>query len=98
MIIVAGPLFVDPAEREAYLAGCVSVMEHARSVDGCFDFTLTADPLEPGRINVFERWESDEQLLRFRSGEAGAGTQTGPQPELRGADVAKYRISGVEAP
>ena len=30
MIIVAGHIVVDPAQREAYLADCVSVVEQAR--------------------------------------------------------------------
>jgi hypothetical protein len=30
MVIVAGHLMVDPGEREAYLAGCVAVVEALR--------------------------------------------------------------------
>lgn len=94
MIIVSGRLYVDPADRDAYLNGCREVIEQARRSPGCLDFALTADPIEPGRINVYERWESDELLERFRG--------TGPEPEqaatIRHAQVAKYRIAAVEAP
>lgn len=30
MVIVAGQIFVNPAQRERYLADCVSVVEQAR--------------------------------------------------------------------
>ncbi|MFF8955596.1 putative quinol monooxygenase [Streptomyces sp. NPDC014894] len=94
MIIIAGKLYVDADVRDAYLAGCANVVEQARAAPGCLDFTLSADPLEPDRINVYERWETDEELECFRG--------TGPEPEqtaaIRDAEVSRYRVSGVEAP
>ncbi len=94
MIIVSGHLYLDPVERDRYLHESVEIMRQARAWAGCHDFTLTADPLEPDRINVYERWESDEALRRFRS-EGTAATQT---VALRGNDVVKYRIARTEAP
>jgi len=58
------------------------------------DFAVSADLVEPGRINVYERWESDEQLLAFR----GSGPEAEQVTEILGAEVHKFRISGVEAP
>jgi quinol monooxygenase YgiN len=94
MLIIAGWLEVDPADRDGYLADCVPVLQQAATAPGCLDFVLAADPLLPGRIRVFERWESDEDLTRFR----GAGPDTGQTDRILGADVRKYRISAVEAP
>ena len=53
-----------------------------------------ADPIDPERINIFERWESDEDLHRFRT----SGGPTADTPPLRDADVHKYRIAAVEEP
>ncbi|MDX3642476.1 antibiotic biosynthesis monooxygenase family protein [Streptomyces sp. MB09-02B] len=93
MIIVAGKLYVDPDTREAYLAGCARVIEQARAASGCLDFVLSADLLEADRVNVYERWQSDADLVKFRA--------AGPEPEqaaaIRDAEVKKYRISAVEA-
>ena len=58
MLIIAGSLRVEPATRDAYLSGCGPVIAQARATAGCLDFLLAADPLEPGRIHVYERWES----------------------------------------
>jgi quinol monooxygenase YgiN len=66
MVIVAGHITVDPEQREAYLAGSMSVVERARQADGCLDFAMTADLLDPGRLNLFERWESQAAVEAFR--------------------------------
>ena len=94
MIIIAGELRVDAAERARYLDAVAGVAELARAAPGCLDFVQAADPIEPDRINVYERWESDDDVHRFR-------TSGGPEldvPDILAADVRKYRISGVEAP
>lgn len=92
MIIISGKLYVD--DREAYLAGCRKVVELARAARGCLDFALSADLVEPDRINVYERWETDEDVERFR----GAGPEPEQAAQIRDAEVMRYRISGVEAP
>lgn len=94
MIIVSGAIYVDAVAREEYVNDCVSVMEHARRSPGCLDFVLAADPIERDRINVYERWDSDENLARFR----GAGPSSDQTDQIRHAEVVKYRISGTEAP
>ncbi|MEW1700263.1 antibiotic biosynthesis monooxygenase family protein [Streptomyces sp. NPDC093249] len=94
MIIIAGELRVDPADRAAYLDGCAEVVRQARAAAGCLDFALSADPVDPDRINVYERWETDEDLVRFRD----TGPEPGQTARIRDAEVRKYRISGVENP
>ncbi|SCL19489.1 putative quinol monooxygenase [Micromonospora inyonensis] len=75
-------------------AESLSTVDAARAADGCLDFALTADLLDPGRIIVCERWASDEQLLAFR--DCGPGDEQ--TVAIRDASVHKYRISAVEAP
>ncbi|PSL01607.1 antibiotic biosynthesis monooxygenase [Haloactinopolyspora alba] len=94
MIIIAGTLRVDPADRDRYLAAVADVTRAARAAPGCLDFVQAPDPLDPERIVIHEQWESDEDLQRFRS-------SGGPEPDLpplRSADVHKYRIAAVEPP
>jgi quinol monooxygenase YgiN len=94
VIIIAGMLEVEPGDRDAYLADVDQVSRLARAAPGCLDFVQAADPLDPARINVYERWESDDDLHRFRTG----GEPTAELPPLRGASVRKYRISADEEP
>jgi quinol monooxygenase YgiN len=66
MVIVGGHIAVDPEQCESYLAGSMSVVEKARRTAGCLDFATTADLLDPGRVTLFERWESQEAVKTFR--------------------------------
>ncbi|MEU4332171.1 putative quinol monooxygenase [Nonomuraea dietziae] len=91
MIIISGWISVDPDSRDDYLRGCVSVVEQARASSGCLDFALSADLVEAGRINVYERWESGESLDAFR----GSGPSDDQSAVIRAAEVARYEISGV---
>jgi quinol monooxygenase YgiN len=89
VIIVAGPIFVEPSEREAYLAGCGEVIAAARAAEGCLDFHLAGDPVEAGRINVFERWASVAAVEAFR-GDGPSGEQ---QAEILDAAVVQYEVA-----
>jgi quinol monooxygenase YgiN len=60
MVIAAGHITVEPQQRESHLAGCVSVVEQAGRAAECLDCAITAAPLDSGRVNTFERWESQE--------------------------------------
>ncbi|WP_116953058.1 putative quinol monooxygenase [Jiangella endophytica] len=86
MIIVAGHLRVNAADREAYLATCIPVVEQARTTEGCLDYALSADLVDAERINVYERWASREALDAFRGD--GAGDEQGVL--LTGADVREF--------
>jgi quinol monooxygenase YgiN len=88
MIIVAGHLQVAPEDRTDYLDGCREVVRLARATPGCLDFALSADPLEPGRVNVFERWRSAEDVEAFR----GAGPEGPDAAAPIAADVEQYEV------
>ena len=94
MLIIAGSLVVDPPDRAKFLAANSDVVGEAREAPGCLDFVQAADPLDPSRINVFERWDSEEHLLAFR----GAGQPPSDSPPIRSDNVRRYVISAVEDP
>ena len=77
--------------RESYLAGSMSVVEKARQADGCLDFAITADLIDPGRVNLFELWESQAAVKTYRKraprNEQGAA--------MLSASVAEYDIADV---
>lgn len=93
MVIVAGQIFVEPARRERYLADCVSVVEQARRAPGCLDFSLSADLVDPGRVNVFERWESQDAVATFR----GSGPSEEQGATMLAASVAEYDVADVRS-
>ena len=91
MIIVAGHLIVDPSQRESYLTECLSVVEQARRAAGCLDFSISADLVDPGRINVFERWESQADVETFR----GSGPSDEQSMAMLSAAVSEYDIANA---
>jgi quinol monooxygenase YgiN len=91
MVIVAGHVTVDPEQRVSYLAGSMSVVEKARQADGCLDFAITADLIDPGRVNIFERWESQAAVETFR----GSGPSNEQGAAMLSVSVAEYDIADV---
>jgi len=90
MVIVAGHIVVDPQARDDYLSGCVEVVRQARRAAGCLDFALSADLIDPGRVNIFERWESQAAVEAFR----GSGPSDEQGAAIRAASVAEYDVEG----
>ena len=66
MIIVSGRIHVRSGARDRFLALSAAAIVRARRTTGCYDFVVAADPIEPDRVNVYEEWESQEALTRFR--------------------------------
>jgi hypothetical protein len=69
-------------------------VSQARQAIGCLDFVQAADPLDTSRINIFERWDTEDHLLAFR----GAGQPESDSPPIQSADVKRYVIAAVEEP
>jgi quinol monooxygenase YgiN len=90
VVIVAGHIVVDPSRRDDYLSGCVDVVRQARRTPGCLDFSISADVIDPGRVNVFERWESQAAVEAFR----GDGPSDEQGAAIVSAEVAEYDVGG----
>jgi quinol monooxygenase YgiN len=90
MVIVAGYLVVDPVRREGYLSECKGVVQQARRTPGCLDFAISADLLDPSRVDIFERWESRAAVDAFR----GSGPSDGHRGSIVSASVSEYDVGG----
>ena len=75
MIIGVGFFEVEPAERDEFIASRVSSMRRSRDEPGCLEYTFAADPLEPGRVVLVEKWESQAALDAHL-----AGLRDAPRP------------------
>jgi quinol monooxygenase YgiN len=62
VIIVGGEFEVAPDQREAFLAGRHESMRTSRAEPGCLEYTFSADPLDPSRVLLFEKWEDQSSL------------------------------------
>jgi quinol monooxygenase YgiN len=89
MLIIAGHLTVQQDDRDLYVADCAAAVLAARNADGCLDFAVSADAVDPARVNVFERWQTRESLNAFRG--------DGPHDDLRrrilDSTIAEYDVA-----
>ncbi|GAA3748755.1 putative quinol monooxygenase [Salinactinospora qingdaonensis] len=94
MLIIAGKLYVAPEDRDKYVESHHDLIQRARSQPGCLDLVIAADPIEEGRINMFEHWESEEQLAAWRE----IADPPAPVSEILGGDLQKHQISSSGPP
>lgn len=89
MIIVSGKIFVRSGTGERYLESSAEAIRQARQAHGCRDFVVAADPIKPDRVNVYEEWDSEEELLAFRE----SGTDESLQSVIVNASVSRHVVS-----
>lgn len=92
MLIVAGVFEMEPADREAFLAGREEAMRISRGEQGCQAYVFSADPLEPGRVHLFEIWDSEADLAAHLSAMRARG---GPPATVavRSSQITKYEVA-----
>lgn len=62
MIVLAGSIDFDPQHAESLMVAVSAVVEATRAEEGCVQYVIAADPVQPGRLCLFERWETEENL------------------------------------
>jgi len=98
VIIVVGSFELEPGQRDAFVAGRLDMMRRSRSETGCLEYTFCADPLEPGRVVLVERWEGqdalDFHLVALRSAPAADSEIRPRSSSIVLYDVARERPFG----
>lgn len=61
-VIVSGWIDFDPTQRDEALRHFAVVVAQSRQEPGCIDYVFSPDPELPGRVRVFEHWDSDQAL------------------------------------
>jgi quinol monooxygenase YgiN len=66
MIIIAGYELVNAKDRDGYVAAFRGLVTRAREFDGCIHVAITADSVDPERIDTVEVWRDAEALNEWR--------------------------------
>ena len=91
-VLISGELEFPPGKREAALAESRDWIDMALAEQGCRHYAWTADPHYPGRVHVFEEWDSGEDLQAHLEGEAYQGMAGHlANFSILGAETRKYR-------
>lgn len=98
MIIIAGTIDVDPAQRAACLEASAPLQAATRAEEpGCLAYCFAPDPCTDGRIQVYELWSDTESLAaHFQHPNYFGMRQTLGRFGLRGADNKKYLVTRSE--
>lgn len=93
MIIVSGHLKIRPGQMQAFLALSSVAVLAARRTPGCLDFAVSADPVTDDRANIYEAWDSEDALLKFR----GDGPGEDVSAFIVSAEVRRHTVSSTGA-
>jgi quinol monooxygenase YgiN len=85
MIIIAGYELVEAAERDEIVDAYRDFVSRARAFDGCIHVAITADSVDPERINNVEVWRDAEVLDEWRKQANAPDT-----PEPKHMEVKRY--------
>ncbi len=96
MIVIAGHIRIDAANRDAASAAASEMMQQTHSEDGNISYTFSSDLSDPGLFYIFEEWKDQDALnfhfksshmAKFQAALGGLGIQ-----EMK---VQKYQVSSV---
>ncbi|WP_324261752.1 putative quinol monooxygenase [Altererythrobacter sp. H2] len=92
-ILISAQIDLDPAQREEALKSARPFIDAALAEKGCIHYDWSADLSNPSRVNVFEEWESEEDLAAHFRDPAYTGMRDHiGQFGLTGAVSRKYRV------
>lgn len=66
-IIVAGKLKLKRGSRDEFIEKSRDAISQARALDACEDFSVSPDPIDENRVNIFEKWIARAPLDEFRN-------------------------------
>ena len=92
-VIVQGVFVVEPGERDRFIQASVQGMQASRAEPGCLEYVFAADPLDPGRVVLSERWESMELLHQHLRGPASRPAEGRPSPTS--AEIIIYEVAAA---
>jgi len=96
-ILISGEIDLAPETRERALMDARPLIEAALAEPGCVHYAWSADLSRPGRVHVFEEWESQADLAAHLAGQpylamSGHLTMVG----IKAAVTRKYRVDHTE--
>lgn len=62
VLIVAGTFTVDPARRTEFLESRLGAIDASRNEQGCLQYAMSADAVDPAVVRLFEIWSSRADL------------------------------------
>lgn len=87
-IIVAGKLQLKQGSRDEFIQKSCEAIALARGLDSCEHFSVSADPIDENRVNVYEKWNTKASLDSFRN----TGSDTDLSSFVDSFDIHEYEV------
>ncbi|MBM9465369.1 antibiotic biosynthesis monooxygenase [Aeromicrobium sp. YIM 150415] len=83
MIIIAGHEIVAADRRDTFVDAFRGMVARARDADGCLHASITADSVDPERVDVLEIWRDEKALKAWRKRARGPRVEQPEHVEIR---------------
>jgi quinol monooxygenase YgiN len=96
MLIVAGTFTVDPGRRAEFLESRSESIRTSRTEQGCLQYAMSADAVDPAVVRLFEIWSSRADLQTHLERVRASAPREGGVPVLA-RDVKIYAHAEEQA-
>ena len=93
IVIVQGEFSINPDERDRFVETSIASMRSSREEEGCLEYVIAADPLDPERVVLSERWESMDHLQQHLTQQRSATRDGEARPAPRSAEITLYEVA-----
>jgi quinol monooxygenase YgiN len=93
IVIVQGVFSIDPSERDRFVETSVEAMRSSRQEEGCLEYVIAADPLDPERAVLSERWESMDHLQQHLAGQKNPVRGIDSRPLPRNVEITLFEVA-----
>ena len=94
-VIVQGAFTLDANDRDLFVEASVESMRASRQEAGCIEYVMAADPLDPERVILSERWESIEHLKEHLAQPRTGARSTEGRPAPRDMQIEFYEVTAT---
>jgi quinol monooxygenase YgiN len=96
-VIINGTVDFNPQDASAVMLDTADLMARTRTQKGCRHYVWSLDPAVPGRVYVYENWQSTRDLAAHLQGHFYTEMLAlVTKFEILGTDILKYRIDHAE--
>jgi quinol monooxygenase YgiN len=96
MLIIAGHFLVDPDHVDQLMAAAIPMMEATLLEQGCNEYSFSPHASAPGKVMLYENWDSQEALdSHFVAPHMATFQEALGTMNFKGRDILKYEISNV---
>jgi len=93
-LIVAGTIEMDPTKIVDFWPHAEEMMRATHQEEGCIEYSFTLDRLTPGRVRVYEKWESEEALAaHFEVSHMATFRAALADLSVTGRSISKYTVA-----